>query len=293
MVGNMTVGARLCAYGCKASCRHGENKREWFYIIGGNILDGRRMIGLVLAFGLVLMCSPTADTCCCLLGHMCPCLWLHDRGWDCVHYPSVIGVAVWMSRWGGIPDWGCGAGYMHPFSVWVVYMHVGVYCWGVYSGSEMCTVMIMWFCIRIWDFQCFSAITDVSVDYLTGFYNRVLVTPPPNVNIVGSWIMLHCKLKKDGSISMHKSRLVAQGFTQQEGIDFNDTFSLMAKLTTVRIIAAIVVRNDWELEQTDMDAAYLNTSLKEYIYIYWPRGFEAPSKEDKVIHLKWAICGLR
>ena len=61
----------------------------------------------------------------------------------------------------------------------------------------------------------------------------VLVTPPPNVNIVGSWIILCYKLNKDSSISTCKSRLVAQGFTQQEGIDFTDTFSLMAKLTTV------------------------------------------------------------
>ena len=60
---------------------------------------------------------------------------------------------------------------MCPFSTWAVYMHVGVCHRGVYSGSVMCTAVIMWFHVCIWDFQCFSAITDVSVDYLTGFYN--------------------------------------------------------------------------------------------------------------------------
>ena len=94
----------------------------------------------------------------------------------------------------------------------------------------------------------------------------VLITPPLNMNIVGSQIVLRYKLDKDGSISTHKSRLVAQGFTQQDGIDFNETFSLMAKLTAIRIIAAIVVRNGWELEQTNVDTAYLNASLKEDIY---------------------------
>ena len=61
---------------------------------------------------------------------------------------------------------------MHPVSVWSVYMHVGVCCRGVYNDSEMCTVVIMQFRIHIWDFRCFSAVTDVSVDYLTSFYNK-------------------------------------------------------------------------------------------------------------------------
>ena len=73
----------------------------------------------------------------------------------------------------------------------------------------------------------------------------VLVTPPSNVNIVGSWLILCYKLDKDDLFSMPKSRLVAQGFMQQEGINFNDTFSPMAKLTAMRIITAIAVRNNW------------------------------------------------
>ena len=85
---------------------------------------------------------------------------------------------------------------------------------------------------------------------------------------------------------MRKSRLVAQGFTQKEGINFNNTFAPTAKLMAVRIIAALVVRNDWEQEQTDVDAAYLIASLKEDIYMWEPKGFEAPGQEDKVIHLK-------
>ena len=52
-------------------------------------------------------------------------------------------------------------------------MHVGVCRRGVYSGSVMCTVVIMRIRVRIWVFRCFSAATDVSVDYLTSFYNRL------------------------------------------------------------------------------------------------------------------------
>ena len=120
-----------------------------------------------------------------------------------------------------------------------------------------------------------------------------LVTPPPNTNIVGSHIVLYYKLRKDGSVSSQKSRLVAQGFTQQERIDFNNTFSPAAKLTATQIITAMAVRNDWELERTDVDVAHLNASLKENIYMRQPKGFETPSQEDKGIYLKQAIYGLR
>ena len=120
-----------------------------------------------------------------------------------------------------------------------------------------------------------------------------LVTPPPNTNIVGSQIVLHYKLGKDRSVSSWKSRLVIQGVIQWEGIEFNNTFSLTAKLRAIWIIAAIAVRNDWELEQTDIDAAYLNASLKENIYMWQPKGFKVPSQENKVIHLKQVIYRLR
>ena len=69
----------------------------------------------------------------------------------------------------------------------------------------------------------------------------VLVKPPPNVNIIGSQIIPGYKLDKDGKISSCKSRLIAQGFTQQEGINFTDTFS-PAKLTAVRIIVVKLFR---------------------------------------------------
>ena len=82
---------------------------------------------------------------------------------------------------------------------------------------------------------------------------------------------------------------MAQGITQQEGIDFTDTFSATAKLTAVRIIAAIAVQNDWELDQMDVNAAYLNASFKEDIYMHQLKGFEEPGQEDKVTHLKPAI----
>ena len=62
---------------------------------------------------------------------------------------------------------------MCPVLVCLVYMRVGMCCWDVYSDSAVCTVVVMWFHVLIWDFWCFSAVTDVLVDYLTNFYNNV------------------------------------------------------------------------------------------------------------------------
>ena len=76
MVGNMTVGAQLCAYVCKASRGRDGDERKMILYYCGDILDGGKVIGLVLAFGLVQKCLPAADICCLLLGHMCPCLFL-------------------------------------------------------------------------------------------------------------------------------------------------------------------------------------------------------------------------
>ena len=58
---------------------------------------------------------------------------------------------------------------MHLFLTWVVYVHARVCRQGVYSGSVMCTVVTMWFHVCIWVFRCFSAATDVLVDYLADF----------------------------------------------------------------------------------------------------------------------------
>ena len=69
----MTVGARLYVYVCKASCGHDGDEGKMILYYFGDVLDGRKVIGLVPAFGLVQKCLPMADVRCLLLGHVCPC----------------------------------------------------------------------------------------------------------------------------------------------------------------------------------------------------------------------------
>src|SRR5882724_12200590 len=89
-----------------------------------------------------------------------------------------------------------------------------------------------------------------------------LVELPDHANIVGSKFILHYKHDAASNIASRKARLVVEGFTQAEGINYNETFSPTAKLSAICIIATIAVRNDWELEQMDIDGAYLNAPLK-------------------------------
>jgi len=109
-----------------------------------------------------------------------------------------------------------------------------------------------------------------------------LVEPPNGVNIIGSHFVFHYKHDAIGNIASCKARLVEQGFTQAEGIDYKEIFSLTAKLSTIHIIIAIAACNDWELEQMDIDGDYLNATPSETIYMCQPKGYEVPGKENHI-----------
>jgi Reverse transcriptase (RNA-dependent DNA polymerase) len=120
-----------------------------------------------------------------------------------------------------------------------------------------------------------------------------LIEPPDGANIIGSKLVFHYKLDADGKVVTRKTRLVTQGFSQTEGIDYTEMFSPTAKLSTICIIAAIAARNDWELEQTDINGAYLNAWITDTIYMRQPKGYETPGKEHQVCRLNRVIYGLK
>jgi hypothetical protein len=91
----------------------------------------------------------------------------------------------------------------------------------------------------------------------------------------------------------NKSRLVAQGFSQKEGIDYEETFALVARLEAIRILLAFSVAKGFKLHQMDVKSAFLNGVLEEEVYVRQPPGFESEKYPHRVYKLRKALYGLK
>jgi len=90
-----------------------------------------------------------------------------------------------------------------------------------------------------------------------------LVSYQPSMNLVGSRWVYKIKQCADGSVKRYKAQLVAWGFTQQEGIDYSETFNLVIKPTIIRLVLIIAISNGWSIHQLDVHNAFLNDILQE------------------------------
>ena len=94
-------------------------------------------------------------------------------------------------------------------------------------------------------------------------------------------------------VDRYKYRLVAQGFTQAPGIDYDETFAPVARFSTIRTLLATGVKRGMRIEQMDVTTAFLNGVLKENLYMAQPEEFVIPDSEHKVCHLKKSLYGLK
>ena len=102
------------------------------------------------------------------------------------------------------------------------------------------------------------------------------------------------KLKKDelGAVIKHKPWLVACGFIQQEGIDYNDAFAPVARMESVCVLLALVGQEGWQVHHMDVKSAFLNGDLKEEVYVRQPPSYAVTGEEGKVHRLRKALYGL-
>jgi hypothetical protein len=135
---------------------------------------------------------------------------------------------------------------------------------------------------------------------MTGEYQSIIkndvweIVPRPKHNdVVSSKWLYNIKHVFYGSIEKYKSRFVAHGFSQNEGIDYEEMFSPVAIQTSIRTIIALATKMNWKLHQMDVKTTFLNGVIEEEVYIEKPQGFEVEDKKTHVCRLKKDLYGLK
>ena len=108
--------------------------------------------------------------------------------------------------------------------------------------------------------------------------------------VTSKWIY-KIKHATDGSIEKYKARFVAHGFSQKEGIDYEETFAPVARYTSIRSVLALAAVMKWKIHQMDVKTDFLNGVVE--VYVEKPLGFETHDRETHVCKLKKAMYGLK
>ena len=120
-----------------------------------------------------------------------------------------------------------------------------------------------------------------------------LVELPTNRKTIGSKWVFKVKYGKHGEVDRFKGRLVAKGYSQKYGVDYDETFSPVLRFSSLRILLAYAVQKKMLVHQMDVTTAFLNGDLEEEIYMEQPEGYVVSGKEHMVCKLKKSLYGLK
>ena len=120
-----------------------------------------------------------------------------------------------------------------------------------------------------------------------------LVPRPKDIHVISTKWIFRNKTDEDGEIIRNNSRLVAQGYTQMEGVYFDESFAPVARLESIRILLSIACIMDLKLYQIDVKCAIFNRFLNEEVFVEQSKGFQDPHFSDHVLRLKKALYGLK
>jgi len=120
-----------------------------------------------------------------------------------------------------------------------------------------------------------------------------LIDAPEGINPIECKWVFKKKIDMDGKVKTYKARLIAKGFKQIHGVDYDETFSPVAMIKSIQILLAIVAYHDYEIWKLDVKTAFLNGNLLEDVYMTQPEGFGNLKTTKKVCKLQRSIYGLK
>ena len=120
-----------------------------------------------------------------------------------------------------------------------------------------------------------------------------LVPRPNDINVIGTKQIYKNKSDENGTVTRNKARLVAQGYKQVEGLDFDETFKPIARPKSIRLLQGVACIMKFKLFQMHVKSAFLNGYLHKEVYVEQPKGFVDPNIPDHLYKMKKALYGLK
>jgi hypothetical protein len=120
-----------------------------------------------------------------------------------------------------------------------------------------------------------------------------VVPRPEGKSMIGSKWIYKIKHVVDGNVEKFKAMFAAKGFSQKEGVDYNETFAPIARYTLIKAMISIAAKMGWKIHQMDVKMTFLNGIIEEEVYIEQSEGFKVQGRDSHVCRLKRALYGLK